>query len=207
MRALNKQQLQTLRAGLEPDVENLIMQTVLPAKRAAIEASTDGPNRPGFTDVNDPYTHCLREIERRIDGTSFANGVDRDDLTCRAITQVASETETIRATTNPTEREAMQHALPQTVMEGFVRNKFPELRHMETLPGVVMDPAGRPFALDPEMHVRVDVAADEEAGQTSSIIGAFRSRNRTHIVNQCPGEAGSPPDVKQQRGHADARSR
>ncbi len=48
------------------------MQTVLPAKRAAIEAFTDGPNRPGFTDVNDPYTHCLRDIERRIAGTGFA---------------------------------------------------------------------------------------------------------------------------------------
>ncbi len=41
IRALNKQQHQTLSAGLEPGVEDLIMQKVLSAKRAAIENFTD----------------------------------------------------------------------------------------------------------------------------------------------------------------------
>ncbi len=79
------------------------MQKVLPAKRVAIEKFTDRAKRPGFTDTNDPYTPCLREIERRIDATPFANGVDRDDLTCRAITVVAAEHDKIVATTDPNE--------------------------------------------------------------------------------------------------------
>ncbi len=101
MRELNKQQHRVLSAGLEPDMENLIMEKVLPAKRAAIEAFTDGAGRPGFTDTIDPYSPCLREIDRRIRGTGFDNPRDENDLTCRAIAQVAVDHEKILAIKNP----------------------------------------------------------------------------------------------------------